>query len=95
MKCNLALYILRECILMAGGESEFHLVWFKKFHYIPNDTFYRHVNSLIEELFIVRTRRDTYKLHWMFLKRMRSVTDYQQKEPISDKQQKLWNDIPF
>jgi len=99
MLINLALFILREALICVAGEGEntFHLVWYKKLKDIPEPTFYRHVNSLISYGFIIRVRRDTYKLHPLFMKRMIEIVENEQKqdEPVSENQLELWDVIPF
>lgn len=90
MKCNLALILLRECISRSEGQGEYvRLAWFKHLHSVPNDTFYRHINNLIDEGFLIRVRRDTYRLHPLFV---RSVKGWDSDKIGSDKN---WQYIPF
>lgn len=98
MKCNLALFILREALICVAGQSDtvFRLAWYKRLHGIPNDTFYRHVNSLIDESFFIRVGRDKYVLHPLFVGKMNAITrKTPEYETISEKQLVLWDEIPF
>lgn len=98
MKCNLALFILREALICVAGQGEnlFRLAWYKRIHGIPNDTFYRHINSLIDESFIIRISRDSYKLHPLFVGKMNEIVKEKPKyEEQSEGQLTLWSEIPF
>lgn len=98
MDFNLALILMSECIKMSVGESgkPFRLAWFKKCHDIPNDTYYRHVNSLIKSNFITRISRDKYELHSLFIYRMSKVIHaIEERRNIAYQQNMFDDDIPF
>lgn len=79
---------------MSVGRSEFRLAWYRELHHIPNDTYYRHLNSLIEQSFITRVGRDKYKLHWMLFKKLEQIVETP-SENVSEQQKALWDTIPF
>jgi len=89
MKVNLALYILRYMIVSASvGQGQLvKLSDFRKSIDAPPNTFHRHVNSLIENDFIVRISRDLYSLNAEFVNHV-SLAKYQlplPSFPIGDK----------
>lgn len=98
MRCNLALYILNEAVKMSVGEGgkPFRLAWFKKHNNIPNDTFYRHVNSLIALSILTRVSRDRYQLHHLFLYRTAKIIHaIEERDTIRRQLSMFEDDIPF
>jgi len=80
MKQNVALYILMYMIQCSIGGGVVRLSDYRKSVGIPNTTFFRHVNSLIDMKMIARVGRDIYTLDDEFVEAV-NLCRYQKKLP--------------
>jgi hypothetical protein len=95
MKLNLALYILRHMVLSASvGEGAIvSLSQYRRVNRIPNSTFNRHVNNLIDEGFICRVGRDKYSLRGEFIDHV--IIAHHQKPLQANITGEQWSEFPF